>query len=542
MKGTIPLRKTTASAIAVLLPILIACTGCQATTTAASAKSEVNLLTNALPESLNPLAGFDNNGIGKINESLFTLDGDSQALPDIVPMLADKDPKISQHGLVWDVTLRQGIKFSDGTALDPADVVASYKAIKDPRTASPLASTLENLQSVQTHGANGVRFTLYEPQISFKTSLLIGIAPSELIDQGEPMSESSLNRSPVGTGPYVLDRFDSSSLVLSANKNYRDGIPAVQKVSYTQSEDDNARTQSMAGSDYTGTVLPPRLAAGFAQREGFEVVTATSADWRGISLPADHPFTKDPKVRLALNLAVDRQQIIDGVLAGAGRPAYSFVPPAYGEYYNSEAVFEHNPQRAKEMLDDDGWVIGNDGIRVKNGQRAEFTVLYNPGDTLRRDLSLALADQLENYGIKVSVDSATFDQAEPRVGKDSIMLGGGDTPYDIDTQLYKMLHSSYPKAGAYYDNPSRFASKDMDQVLHQGRTSTKTADRVAAYQHVQDLYVSDPSMLLLAFIDHTYVQRSDVHKTWNTTGTLLEPHEHGTAWGPWAKIGQWSNR
>lgn len=536
------MRKTTASAVTVLLPILIACSGCQATTTAAQQTSEVNLLTNALPETLNPLAGFDNNGIGKINESLFTLDGegDAQALPDIVPLLASDEPKISKNGLVWDVTLRRGIKFSDGSALDPADVIASYIAIKDPRTASPLASTLENLKSVAIHGENGIRFTLIEPQVSFKTSLLIGIAPSELVDASEPVSESSLNRAPVGTGPYVLDRFDSSALVLNANNDYRDGAPAVQKVSYTQSEDDNARTQSMAGSNYTGTVLPPRLAASFAQREGFEVITATSADWRGISLPADHPFTKDPQVRRALNFAVDRQEIINGVLAGAGRPAYTFVPQEYGDYYNAQAVFQHNPQRAKQLLDDDGWVQADDGVRTKNGQRAEFTVLYNPGDTLRRDLSLALAAQLEEYGIKVNVSSATFDQAEPRVGKDAIMLGGGDTPYDVDTQLYKMLHSSYPKAGAYYDNPSHFASNEMDDALHQGRTSTDMSERIAAYRKVQDLYVQEPSMLLLAFVDHTYVQRTEVHRKWNTTKTLLEPHEHGTAWGPWAKIGQWS--
>ena len=536
------MRKPVSRAVAILLPIVIACTGCQAITSDASVKPTVNLLTPALPDSLNPLAGFDNNGVGKINESLFTLEGESDTLPQIVPLLAQKDPKISADGLTWDITLRNGINFSDGTTLDPADVVASYQAIKDPRTASPLASTLENLASVKTHGKDGVRFTLHEPQVSFKTSLLVGIAPSELIHEGTPISESSLNRSPVGTGPYVLDHFDSSSLTLSANKNFRDGPPDVQKVSYTQSEDDNARTQAMASSDFTGTVLPPRLAASFAQREGYEVVTASSADWRGISLPADHPFTKDPKVRLALNLAINREEMISGVLAGAGRPAYTFVPPEYGQFYNSKAVFTRDPRRAEELLDDAGWVSNKDGIRTKNGVRAEFTLLYNPGDTLRRDLSLALASQLEKFGIKISVQPATFDQAEPRVSTDSIMLGGGDTPYDVDTQLYKMLHSSYPEAGAYYDNPSHFSNAKMDQALHQGRTSTDPHTRATAYKDVQDLYVKDPSMLLIAFSDHSYVQRSDVHNTWNTTGTLLEPHEHGTAWGPWAKIGAWSKK
>lgn len=536
------MRKPISRAAAILLPIVIVCSGCQVASSDAMEQSAVNLLTPSLPATLNPLAGFDNNGIGKINESLFTLQGDAKSLPEIVPLLAQDEPSISADGLIWDITVRQGIKFSDGTSLDPADVVASYRAIKDPRTASPLAGTIENLAAVEEHGPHGVRFTLHEPQVSFKTSLLVGIAPSEKIQAATPVSDSELNRHPIGTGPYVLDSFDSSSLVLSANEDYRDGAPAVKKVSYTESNDDNARTQAMAGSDYTGTILPTRLASSFAQREGFEVVTATSADWRGISLPSNHPFTKDPGVRLALNVAVDREQIISGVLAGAGRPAYTFIPPEYGKYYNSKAAFKHDPTRARQILDAAGWKAGADGIRAKNGTRAEFSLLYNPGDTLRRDLSLALASQLEPYGIKITVQPATFDQAEPRVGQDAIMLGGGDTPYDVDTQLYKMLHSSYPKAGAYYDNPSHYADKDMDRELHTGRSSTDEKSRIRAYQKVQSLYVEDPSMLLLAFIDHSYVQQSSVHERWNTTSTLLEPHEHGTAWGPWAKIGQWANK
>jgi len=529
-------------AAAILLPIVIVCSGCQVASTDAAETSAVNLLTPALPSTLNPLAGFDNNGIGKINESLFTLEGEPDTLPKIVPLLAQDEPAISEDGLTWDITLKEDIKFSDGTLLDAADVVASYQAIMDPRTASPLAGTLENLAEVTALDSRTVRFLLHEPQVSFKTSLLIGIAPSKKVDATTPVSESSLNRTPIGTGPYMLESFDSSSLVLSANEDYRDGAPAVRRVSYTESSDDNARTQAMAGSGYTGTVLPSRLAASFAQRDGFEVISASSADWRGISLPADLPFTKDPKVRLALNLAVDREEMISGVLAGAGRPAYTFVPPEYGKYYNSQAIFEHDPQRARQLLDDAGWVIGSDGVRTKDTQRAEFSLLYNPGDTLRRDLSLALAAQLEAYGIKISVEPATFDQAEPRVGKDAVMLGGGDTPYDVDTQLYKMLHSSYPESGAYYDNPSHYANKVMDQALHAGRTSTDPETRADAYQKVQELYVEDPSMLLLAFVDHSYVQRSDVHQQWNTSTTLLEPHDHGTAWGPWAKIGQWTSK
>lgn len=531
------------TATLLILPMILASVGCQDATgrAAVSQSADVVLLTPALPETLNPLAGFDNNGTGKINESLYTLDGEPDSLPDLVPLLADGEPRISGDGLRWKITLHRGISFSDGSGFDAGDVAASYRAILDPASASPIAGALENLESVTALDEHTVEFTLKEPQVSFKTALLIGIAPEELIHESEPVSASSLNRTPVGTGPYTAQKFDSSQLVLTANPDYRFGAPEVARVVYEQSADDNARSQALAGGGYTGTVLPARLAAGFADREGFEVVTSTSADWRGISLPADHPFTSDPSVRLALNLLVDRQALVDGVLAGSGRPAYTFIPEQYGDAYNPDAVFAHDPQRAGQLLEKAGWTLDG-SVRSKDGHAAAFTIMYNPGDTLRRDLSLALAAQLKEYGISIEVVPATFDEAEPRIGTDALMLGGGDTPYDVDTQLYKMLHSSYPEDGAYYDNPSRYAEAAMDRQLHLGRTSTDPAARDAAYRKVQELYVKQPSMLLLAFTDHTYVQRSDVHERWNTTGTLLEPHDHGTAWGPWVKIGQWTGK
>lgn len=524
------------------LPVVLLTTGCQPGNTQTATEQPIALLTAALPETLNPLAGFDSYGLGKINESLFTLEGEADQLPQLVPLLAAKEPKISADSRSWEIQLREDVSFSDGTTFDAQDVVASYRAIMDPRTASPLAGSLANLASVTAAGDHRVRFKLKEAQVSFKTSLLIGIAPSQLIDPTQPVAESTLSRTPVGTGPYQVTDFSSSQLVLSANPQYRLGQVPASPVIYEAAPDDNARSQRLATGGFTGTVLPPRLAHSFATREGFEVFTASSADWRGISLPVDNPLTGDAKVRLALNLAIDRQELIDAVLDGSGRPAYTFLSPEYGRDYAPEATFTRDLQRASTLLDEAGWVPDEEGLRSKNGVRAAFTVLYNPGDTLRRDLSLAVAAQLKELGITVQVQAATFDEAEPRSTKDAIMLGGGDDPYDVDTQLYKMLHSSYPQAGAYYDNPSRYANAEMDAQLHRGRTSLDPQKRSAAYHKVQQLYVEEPSMLLLAFLDHTYVQRSDVTEKWNTSGMLLEPHDHGTTWGPWAKIHEWTRK
>ena len=531
--------------LALLCSILLVGTGCAPVAPGAGgaeSSSSLALLTAALPETLNPLAGFDSNGTGKINESLFTLEGSPDALPGIVPLLAAAEPTVSKDARTWTIRLRTDAGFSDGTALDAEDVVASYRAVMDPASASPIMGTLSNVAAVRALDPHTVRFTLREPQVSFKTALLIGIAPSEAIVPGVRVEDSPLNRAPVGTGPYLLESFGPSRLVLAANPDFRGGEVAPKRVTYEAAPDDNARAQRMLAGEFDGTVLPPRLAQTFSAKPGFELVRATSADWRGLSLPARNPLTRDPKVRLAMNLAVDRQAMIDGVLAGSGRPAHTFVSAEYEDAFNPAAVFAHDPQRAERLLDEAGWVAGGDSMRSKDGIPAAFTLMYNPGDQLRRDLSLAFSAQMKQLGIDVAVEAATFDQAEPRMGTDAIMLGGGDTPYDVDTQLYKLLHSSYPAAGAYYDNPSRYSDPAMDRALETGRTTLDPAKRAAAYREVARLYVEEPSMVLLAFIDHSYVQRSAVSARWQGTGTLLEPHDHGTAWGPWVKIGQWVPR
>lgn len=504
--------------------------------------AEISLLTASIPESLNPLAGFGNTGKGKINEGLLTLEGGPDELPDLVPNLAAAEPEVSPDARVWTVTLRDGVSFTDGSTLDAADVVATYEAIADPASASPIAGDLVNLESVVALDDSTVEFTLAEPQVSFRTALLIGIAPAETITPGQQVAESQLNQEPVGTGPYRVESFGTDRLILVGNDEYRDGAPEMERITYVLAADDNTRAQRMTAGEFDGSVLPPRLSDTFQDDEQFEIFAATSADWRGLSLPAGNLVTSDPAVRLALNVGIDRQAIIDGVLVGTGRPAHTFIPPEYGEFHDADAVFAYDPDEAASILDAAGWVMGDDGVRVKDGQRAEFTLMYRPSDLVRRDLSAAFASEVLQLGFDVTIEGVDFDQAEPRAGQDAILLGGGDTPYDVDSQIYKALHSSYPAAGAFYDNPSQYADPEMDAALHAGRTSVDPAERAAAYQRVQELYVADPSMVLLVFLDHTYVQKASIGAEWDNLATMLEPHEHGTAWGPWVDIDQWTRR
>ncbi|MEV0248712.1 ABC transporter substrate-binding protein [Nocardia sp. NPDC050712] len=488
----------------------------------------------------NPIAGYGAAGEAKMYDGLLRPTG-GNGLSAFEPALATEPPTADPTATTWTVKLRTGVRFSDGSAFDAEDVAATYRAILDPASASEARSSFEMIDRVEALDPGTARFTLRYPYSAFPTKLLIGIVPAEAVAVPGPAAESRLNSEPVGTGPYKLTQLTPDRAVLEANENYWGPVPQVKKLTLLYVPDDNTRAQRMAAGELDGTSLPPLLARTFDKRGGVTVSSNTSADWRGVSLPEGDPVAGDPAVRRALNHAVDRQAIIDNVLGGYGRAAYTPFPEVYGASYNPGAVFTFDRGLAASILDQAGWRPGADGIRQKDGRRAAFTVMYNSSDTLRRDLAQAFVSDARRVGIEVDLAALSWDRIEPRVDRDGILLGGGDEPYDPDTQAYKTLHSSYlkPEVGSPYDNASRHANPAFDTLLDKARRSTDANERAAAYRDLQTAFVADPSYVFLVFLDHVYVAEDS---GWSTSGPVLEPHSHGVTWGPWWSLQTWTRR
>lgn len=486
----------------------------------------------------NPIAGYGELGVSPFYDGLVALDSTNpNELPVLKPALAKALPTSNSDATQWKVTLRSGVTFHDGTAFDAVDVVATYKAVLDPASASDIASSFEMIQQVSAAKEDGqetVTFQLKYPYADFPARLLLGIAPSEKLTGGLA-SESSLNRQPVGTGPYKLAELSSEKAVFEANDTYWGGKPQVTKVTTLYLPDDNARVARVAAGEFDGTIVPPVLAKTFANKPGYKVVAAHSADWRGISFPSNNPFTKDPAVRIALNHAVDRAAIIKAVLDGHGTPAHTPVSSVYAGTYVADATFAYDVDKAKQMLDAAGWVPGADGIRAKGGDRASFSVAYRPTDSVRRDLAAAFAGEMKKIGVEVKLEGLDFAKIEPRVKELGILLGGGDKPYSIDTQVFGALHT--PVAGAsVWDNPSTFGSAHIDASLEKARKTLDAGARQQAYQQLQRDYLENPAYVFITFLDHTYVMKDS---GWQTGNLTIEPHSHGVGWGPWWNLASW---
>ncbi|WP_432501024.1 ABC transporter substrate-binding protein [Kineococcus arenarius] len=535
------MRHRPTPAVAVLALVALTASGCSpvadaASSGAGSATSTLRLAETAEYDTLNPLErplGITS----KLYDGLVAVGEDGVLEPGLATAMPEPDASLTS----WTVTLRDGVTFSDGSAFDAQDVVAAYDAVRDPRVGSWTAADYEVIEQVTALDATTVRFDLAHPYAGLPARLTLGIPASEAL--GGSVVDSPLASEPVGTGPYVLAEWrKGESLTLQAREDWWGGAPQVRTIHVAFVPDENARAQRVRAGEVDGAQLSPRTAGELDGVDGLELVTNPSADFRAISLPETLPFFADPAVRVALNLAVDRQAMVDGVLAGHGQAVATPFTPAQGDAYEPSAAFEHDPGAAAALLDEAGWQVGADGVRRKDGVPFAFTVMYFAEDTLRRDVAQAFASDLGELGIDVSLEGVDRPQAVTRMDEAAFVLGGGDLPYDPDTQVYRQLHSDFAVFDEEdaYSNPSGYADAEVDRLLEEARQEVDADARSALYRELQQHLVQNPPLVALFALEHTYVARG--LDAWSGVEHVVEPHEHGVAWGPWFNVQEWTRR
>ncbi|GAA1854756.1 ABC transporter substrate-binding protein [Brevibacterium marinum] len=485
----------------------------------------------------NPVNGYSVDGNSPFYDGLLRLQEDSGEgeMPDLTPALAATEPEANEDSTTWTVKLREGVSFSDDSAFDSTDVAATYRAIVDPDSASEVVDAFRMIEDIDTPDESTVVFHLAEPTPTFASRLTLGILPSEAIEEGTPAADWKVNSEPVGTGAYRLKSLTSDTAVMEARDDYWRTTPELKSVTVQAYSDSSALAAAVSDGKVSGAAVPPRSVDKITG-DDHEVVTARTADWRGLTLPSDNPFTASATVRKALNLAVDREKIVDEVLAGHGTPASTPVGDFYGDAYEPSANFERDVEAAETMLDEAGWEKESDGIRSKDGQRAEIPFTYPAGDSVRGDIAAEVAAQLKPLGIGVEVEAGEWDQIEKSMTGQAIVYAGGEQPYNIDHQIRASLHT-HTKTSGVFDNPADVEVPGADELLDHAAQETDEAKAAADYRKVQDLYMDDPSYLIVAFLEHTYVADTE---GWDVPDTTFEPHVHGSDWGPWWNLADWT--
>ncbi|WP_188193160.1 ABC transporter substrate-binding protein [Nonomuraea sp. SYSU D8015] len=459
------------------------------------------------PDTLNPVLGYAPDGGSLLYDGLVRRTPDLRlqpALAEALPEAAGKEVRF---------TLRQGVTFHDGKQLTSADVAYTYEQVLKAANNSPIRGDYAAIEKVEAPDPRTVVFRLKHPYAPILQRATLGIVPSG----------SDLSGTPVGTGPYAFVSWTKGDkITLKANDRYWGEKPAIKSLVLAYTSDDNARATRMAAGEFTATELPPKAVARFRNQPEVTVHEAPSADYRGVMFPLERPVTGDLAIRRALSLAVDRAAMVSAILAGSGTPAFGPIAPGT-TWHNPAVTGSASPDRAKAVatLEEAGWRAGPDGIRVKDGTPARFTLMYPAGDSLRKELALAVASDAKQIGIDVRLAGLDWDAIDQRMSQDALIMGWG-TPFDPDYTNYELFHSSY--AGQGYFNPGRYDNPEVDRLLEEGRRTADPAARKKAYDEVQRRISDDAVWLYLVYLKHTYVVRGE----WTGVTVGVEPHEHAT--------------
>lgn len=439
----------------------------------------------------------------------------------------------SQDGLTWTVKIRDDVSFTDGEPLTAEDVAFTYNTVKEASSVNDF-TMLDYAEAVDD---TTVLFHMTRPfSIWPYTMAVVGIVPEHAYDS------ATYGSNPIGSGRYILKQWDrGQQVILEANPDYYGEAPKMKRVTILFMEEDAAFLAAQAGEvdvAYTSATYSDQ------QVEGYSLASYASVDNRGFNLPAveetkdqegrtvGNDFTADVLVRRAINIGVDRQEMIDHVLNGYGSPAYSVCDQL--PWYNEASQVEYDPEEAAALLDQAGWTLGEDGVREKDGQKAELHLLYATGDSVRQALAADFAGQMEELGISCTTEGVGWDTAYDRALADPLLWGwGAHTPME----LYNIYHTMEGTGTAQY---SPYSNETVDTYMDQALASPDLESSYELWQKAQwdgaagVTQEGDIPWVWLVNIDHLYWVRDGLQ----VAEQKVHPHGHG--WSVVNNVDQWT--
>ena len=434
------------------------------------------------------------------------------------------DYEISDDLTKYTVTIRDDVKFTDGSKLTAKDVAFSYNTAKE----FGEGADLTHMKEAKADG-DKVVFTLDQPDSTFINKLTdVGIVPEATYDN------ATYGQNPIGSGPYKLAQWDKGQqFILEKNPDYYGEEPYFNKITNLFLDSDAA-----FAAVKNGDVDIAEVAVAYADEEidGYHMEYFDSIDVRGVSLPTTmdegdvsednisigNNVTGDPAIRQALAIGIDRQELLDGALNGYGNVSYTGVasqlPWAFDAGYKDGQV-----DQAKALLEQAGWKdTDGDGIREKDGQKAAFTVYYKASAVERQAIAVTLAEQAKELGIDITPKGASWDEIDPDKYSQGVVWGFGSAdPYSIEHQYGSDV------ACVGYDNPGNLQDPAVDSLIDSAMAQDINSS-YSTWSQAAKAATAHNSFLWIGTMDYTYFVSDDLDIS-NSTH-LIYPHG-GDIWG-----------
>ena len=413
---------------------------------------------------------------GNIFNSLIKYDENLNYAPDLAESWA-----ISNNQKTITFKLKKGLQWADGNPLTSADVLFTWKLITNPDTRTPYASDYQLVKKASAPDPLTFKITYetsYAPALDTWSSL--HILPKHIL-KDEDINNTFFSRKPTGSSYYKLDDWISGQQVsLKANEKSILGSPLIEKLISRIIPDTSSQFLELTADNIdVMNINPIQYQRVFPARKDLQQKVALYKElgngytYLGFNLKKT-PFN-DIRVRQALNYAIDKDEVIKGVLLGLGESISSPYKP--GTRWNNPNLspYPYKPSKALELLQEAGFKKNNDGILMKNGKPLKFEIITNQNKQ-REMTAVVIQKRLQEIGVDVSIrviEWASFVNRFIKTGDfDVVVLGWS---LSLDPDQYNIWHSSQQGPGQF--NFLGYSNKNVDRLLELGRKELNVSKR-----------------------------------------------------------------
>ena len=521
-----------AAALAVVVP-LAACAGDPGAPGPSGRTTLVYASGDAEPACLDPHVGgnWPQALVGtQFAESLFS----KNDAGDIIPWLATEATE-SPDGLAWDIALREGVTFTDGTPFDAAAVAANVEHIKDPATASSTAVlALGKVARVVAVDAHTARFELTQPDGALVESLA-QTWTAMLSPAGIARGMEANCQQPIGTGPFAVEAWEpQQGITLVRNDDYasapadaatQSGPPALERLEWRFIPDSASRLAALQSgqADVIDSVQPDALAA-FASGDQFATATfARPGVTARIELNTTRAPFDDRSVREAFAHSMDVDPAVQSLFAGTIERSTSLLASSLPFGTSHADAFTYDPQRAGALLDAAGWTARDaDGVRTKDGARLTVSFPVSTNQSIPAEVSLLeqIAATSKEVGFDVQLELLDLGSWYERSGTwnfDAIIAPYSKASPDVLRTVYHSMGIP-PAPSGYHANNTGLSDPALDALLDRASQSSDDAVRGPLYEQAQQVIVDSRTVIPL------YDQMVQVAYSTEVQGFRLQPH------------------
>jgi len=405
--------------------------------------------------------------------------------------------------LTYTFYLDERAKFHDGEPVTAHDVEFTFKTFMHPDYDGVRASNFmeidgaEEFRAGETDEVPGIRViddhtieielrSLYAPFLVQTT--IFGIVPEHILGEYEvsELRGAEFNQNPIGSGPFKFDEYSDDEFTrMSYFEDFRTGRPYLDEI-VIRYVDDQALVMMIERGEVDYANPPGENFDRFTEMDNITIHQSTrdGFGYIGINVEADTPVA-DQAVRQAMAHGINRQGFIDVVMNGLGIVSNSPISQASWAYTDDLNPYEYDPDRAQEILEEDGWEMNNDGVYERDGELLEFTMTASSGSEFIDQLMALAQDNLNEIGFDVSIERLEFNTMTDQIDDGELSTWFMGWSFGADPDPYSVWHSE----GDW--NRTNWSNERADELIENARQTLDQVERREYYIEFQQIWNED---------------------------------------------------